>query len=384
MDFDPTPEQQSLLSMVADFARREVAPAQARMEAENLFPYETWQAWSDLGMAGAVIPEANGGGGLDTLSYLLCVEELAAVSQSFAQIWQIHSLVSLMIAELGTEAQKARWLPAYARGERTPAFALTEAGAGSDAAALRTRAVRQPDGCWRIDGEKTFITNTGSDISDGTVVFAVTGERPGGRRAISAFYVPRDAEGFSWGPPMAKMAWRGLATRDLSFQGVVVPADHLLGPEGAAFSAALRCLTLGRIGVAALAAGLARACRDLSLDYALQRQQFGRPIAGFQLIQAKLADMAAHHEAIRRLTHYAGWRHARGLDCQSEASMAKLVGSRLAAEAARETMLIHGGGGFMTDTIANRYFREAQVLEIGEGTTEIQQIILARRMGCPA
>lgn len=383
MDFDPTPEQHAMLRMVADFARLEVAPAQARMETENRFPYETWRMWSDLGMAGAVIPETYGGAGLDTLSYLLCVEELATVSQSFAQIWQIHSLVSLLIADLGTEAQKSAWLPAYARGEKTPSFALTESGAGSDAAALRTRAVRLPHGGWQIDGNKTFITNTGSDISDGTVVFAVTGERPNGRKAISAFFVPRDVAGFSWGPPMAKMAWRGLATRELSFQGVVVPDDHLLGPEGAAFSSALRCLTLGRIGVAALAVGLARACRDLSLDYALQRQQFGRPIAGFQLIQAKLADMAAHHEAIRQLTHYAGWRHAKGLDCQSEASMAKLVGSRLAAEAARETMMIHGGGGFMTDTVANRYFREAQILEIGEGTTEIQQVILARSMGCP-
>lgn len=384
MDFEPTTEQHALLRMVADFARGELAPAQARMEAENRFPYEVWRAWCDLGMAGALIPEENDGAGLDTLTYLLCVEELAAVSQTFAQAWQIHSLVSLTIAELGTEAQRAAWLPSFARGDTTPAFALTEPGAGSDAGALRTRAVRLVGGGWRIDGEKTFITNTGSDISDGTVVFAVTGERPNGRKAISAFYVPRDAEGFSWGPPMAKMAWRGLATRELSFQGVIVPEDHLLGPEGGAFTAALRGLTLGRIGIAALAVGLTRACRDLSLDYALQRQQFGRPIAGFQLIQAKLADMAAHHEAIRRLTHYAGWRHAQGLDCQSEASMAKLVGSRLAAEAARDTMLIHGGGGFMTDTPANRFFREAQILEIGEGTTEIQQLILARRMGCPA
>ncbi|WP_323040033.1 acyl-CoA dehydrogenase family protein [Gemmobacter sp.] len=384
MDFDLTPDQQALVRMVAGFARDHVAPAQAEMERDNRFPIKAWAAWSDLGMAGAMIPEAHGGSGLDSLSYLLCVEELAATSQTFTQIWQIHSLVSLLIADLGTPEQQAALLPDLAAGRKTPAFALTEPGAGSDAAAIRTRADRQPDGGWRLNGTKTFITNTGSDISDGTVVFAVTGQRPGGRPAITAFHVPRDTPGFSWGPPLPKMAWHGLHTRELALADVRLRADQQLGPEGGAFSAALRSLTLGRIGLAALACGLARACRDLSLDYALQRQQFGKPIAAFQLTQAKLADMAAHHDAMCHMTHHAAWLHATGRECQAAASMAKLVTSRLAASIARDAMLIHGGSGYMTDTPANRLFREAQVLEIGEGTTEIQQIILARHMGCPA
>lgn len=262
MDFSLSSEQESLVDMTSAFARSEVAPAQQRMSEGNRFPHAAWRKWSDLGMAGMLIPEAYSGSGLDALTYMLCLEELAAVSQTFAQIWQIHVGVSLMYVNHGTEAQKRQWLPAFAAGERTPSFALTEAEAGSDAGGLTTRARRTGDGDWLLNGRKMFISNAGSEISDGTVVMAVTGEKANGRKAITAFIVPRDTPGFHLGQAFAKMAWHGLDNHELVFEDVHLTDDMRLGAEGAGLAQALGTLNLGRIGFAMLGCGLARACLD--------------------------------------------------------------------------------------------------------------------------
>lgn len=382
MNFAVTPEQDQLIAMTREFARDVVAPAQERMARDDRFPYEAWRQWCDLGMAGILIPEDCGGSAQDAMTYYLCVEELATVSQVFAQIWQIHCTCSLMYVALGTDEQKQRWLPRFARGEATPAFALTEAEAGSDAGGLRTRAVQQDDGGWLLNGRKIFISNAGTDISDGTIVMAATGDRPDGRKEITCFIVPRGTPGYELGQSFHKMAWDGMDNRELVLDDVRLPDSARLGPVGKGLSQALGALTLGRIGIGVLAVGLIRACLEESLAYAKTRRQFGRPISDFQLIQAKIADMAAGLEAARALVHKAVWMHDEGQDCGMIASMAKLTASRLATRSAKDALQIHGGLGFSLETRVNRLFREAQVLEIGDGTTEIQQLIIARALGC--
>ena len=382
MNFATTPEQDQLIAMTRDFARDVVGPAQHAMERDDRFPYEAWRQWSDLGMAGILIPEAYGGSAQDRMTYYLCVEELAAVSQVFAQIWQIHCGCSQMYVVLGTEAQKEQWLPRFARGEVTPAFALTEAEAGSDAGGLKTRALRQENGDWLLNGRKIFISNAGTDISDGTIVMAATGERTDGRKEITCFIVPRGTPGYRLGQSFHKMAWHGMDNRELVFDDVRLPDSARLGPVGKGLTQALGALTLGRIGIAALGVALTRACLEESLSYAKARRQFGRPISDFQLIQAKIADMATGLEAARALLHKAVWMYDRGQDCNMIASMAKLAGSRLATRSAKDALQIHGGLGFSAEARVNRLFREAQVLEIGDGTTEIQQLIVARALGC--
>lgn len=386
MNFATTPEQDQLVAMTRDFAREAVGPAQEAMERDDRFPYEAWRQWSDLGMAGILMPEEYGGSALDAMTYYLCVEELAAVSQVFAQIWQIHCACSQMYVALGTDEQKRQWLPRFARGEVSPAFALTEAEAGSDAGGLKTRAVRQENGDWLLNGRKIFISNAGTDISDGTIVMAATGERPdgrpGGRKEITCFIVPRDTPGYRLGQSFHKMAWRGMDNRELVFDDVRLPDSARLGPVGKGLTQALGALTLGRIGIAALGVALTRACLEESLGYAKARRQFGRPISDFQLVQAMIADMATGLEAARALFHKAVWMYDRGEDCNMIASMAKLAASRLATTSAKDALHIHGGLGFSLEARVNRLFREAQVLEIGDGTTQIQQLIVARALGC--
>lgn len=382
MDFSTTPEQDQLVAMTRDFARDVVAPAQEAMERDDRFPYDAWRRWSELGMAGMLIPEDYGGSAQDKVTFYLCVEELAAVSQVFAQIWQIHCLCSQMYVALGSEAQKRSWLPGLARGDITSAFALTEPEAGSDAAALQTRAVRQDDGDWILNGRKIFISNAGTDISDGIIVMAATGVRADGRKEITCFIVPRNTAGYSLGQSFPKMAWAGMDNRELVFDDVRLPDSARLGPVGKGLTQALGVLTVGRIGIAALGVALSRACLEASLNYAKSRRQFGRPISEFQLTQAKIADMAAGLEAARALLFKAAWMSDQGMDCGVIASAAKLVGSRLATQSAKDALQIHGGLGFSKETRVNRLFREAQVLEIGDGTTEIQQLIIARALGC--
>lgn len=382
MDFTTTPEQDQLIAMTREFAREVVGPAQVAMERDDRFPYDAWRKWSELGMAGMLIPEGYGGSALDRMSYYLCVEELATVSQVFAQIWQIHCGVSQMYIDLGNEDQKREWLPRFARGEISPAFALTEPEAGSDAGGVKTRAVRLENGDWLINGRKILISNAGTDISDGIVVMAATGEGANGRKEITCFIVRRGTPGFTLGQSFDKMAWHGMDNRELVFDDVRIPDGARLGAVGKGLSQALGTLTSGRVGIAVLGVGLTRACLEESLTYAKDRRQFGRPISDFQLIQAKLADMATGLEAARALVQKAIWTAEQGKDANMIASMAKLASSRLATQSAKDALQIHGGLGFSKEAKVNRLFREAQVLEIGDGTTEIQQLIIARALGC--
>lgn len=382
MDFSLTQEQVELVNMVKAFARDEIAPAQIDMDSDHAFPNATWKKWSDLGMAGIMLPEVYGGSELDALTYILCIEEVAVVSQTFALIWQIHVAVSNMYLTLGTDAQKQTWLPLFARGEKTPSFALTEVNAGSDAAGIRTSAVRDDDGNWVLNGTKVFISNAGHDLSDGTVVMAITGERPDGKKEISCFIVPRGTPGYELGQAFDKMAWHGLDNRELVFTDVKLTDADMLGPKGKGLGQALGTLNLGRIVIGTLGGALTRACLEESLSYATERTQFGQPLSAFQLTQAKIANMAAHAEAVRRFSHHAAWRFDNGEDCHAEAAMVKLLGSKLAVQAATDAYQIHGGYGFMREYKVNRLYREAQILEIGEGTSEIQQLIIARSLGC--
>lgn len=382
MDFGLNEEQVALQRMVRDFARKEVAPAQEQMDRDHEFPYEAWRKWSELGMPGMLVPQEYGGSGLDSLTYILAMEEMAQVSQTFALIWQVHVLVSNMYAILGTPEQKQTWLPRFASGEILGAFALTEPGAGSDAGGLRTRAVQDAKGDWIINGNKIFISNAGTRISDGTIVMATTGEQGGRKKAISCFIVPTGSPGYTLGQSFNKMAWHGMDNRELVFEDCHIPGANLLGKEGQGLRQALAGLNLGRIVFGTLGASLAAACLEESLAYAKERQQFGKSLSDFQITQAKLADMATHAEGARQFARYAAWMHSRGMDCHKEAAMVKLMGTRLGVQAATDAYQLHGGYGFMAEYKVNRLYREAQILEIGEGTTEIQQLLIARALGC--
>ena len=381
MDFALSPEQTEIQALAREFTRREIAPAQLRMDEDHEFPYALWEKWSELGMPGILIPEEYGGGGLDALTYVLALEEVATESNTFALIWQVHVLVSEMYRKFASAEQKAYWLPPFARGEKLGAIGLTEPGAGSDSQGMTTRATLDGNR-WTINGTKIFISNAGTRISDGLALMAVTGERDDGRKEISTFIVPRDAEGFTLGQSFKKMAWHGMDNRELVFDGCRIPAGNIMGERGAGLRQALGGLNLGRVAFGAISTGLIRGCLEESLAYAKGRKQFGRPLSDFQLTQAKLANMATGMEAARRLTHYAAYLFARGQDCRKEAAMAKLFASQRATEAALDAFQIHGGYGFMEDYKVNRFYREAKILEIGEGTNEIQQLYIARQLGC--
>lgn len=333
-------------------------------------------------MAGLLLPETYGGAGLDALTFSLCLEEVGAVSQTFGVLWQIHVVVSRMIASIADEAQKQRWLPQFAAGRWMPSLALTEEGAGSDAAAIQTRAVKQPDGSWVLSGRKIFVSNVGSDLSNGTVVAAVTGVSETGRNAVSCFLVPRDTPGFTLGQSFPKMAWHGVDNREVLLDDVRLPPEALLGIEGAGLKQALGALNLGRVAIATLSCALIRACLDEALGHAQNRRQFGKPLSAFQITQVKLANAVARAEMARTFVRKVAWELDRGADVQRDAAIAKLMASQFAVEAATDAFQIHGGAGFMTDSPVNRLYREAQILEIGEGTSEVLQLLIARAIGC--
>lgn len=374
-------ESRELQRMVRSFAENEIQSAQLEMDRNHEFPYECWEKWSGLGMAGAMLPEKYGGADIDALSYIVAIEEIARVSQTFALIWQVHVLVGNMHDLLGTEDQKNYWLPRFASGEILGAFALTEPNAGSDAGGVQTKAVKDGDN-WLINGTKVFISNAGTDISDGMVVMAATGSKENGRPILSSFIVPRNTPGFKLGQSFDKMAWHGMDNRELVFEDAIVPAKNLLGVEGAGLKQALGALNLGRIVFGALGVGLIQACLDESLRYAKERKQFGEPLSSFQLMQAKLSDMAIHAEAVRHFTYHVASLFNQGLDCHAEAAMVKTFGTEMATKACLDAFQIHGGYGFMHDYKVNRFFRETKMLEIGEGTNEIQRLLIARSLGC--
>ena len=380
MDFELSDEQRLLRDTVRDFAREEVAPVAEELDRSKSFPYDIVARLGGLGLMGVPYPEEFGGGGADTLSYALAIEELGRVDSSVAITVAAHtSLGTYPIWRFGTDEQRAEWLPDLCSGRRLAAFGLTEPEAGSDAAATRTRA-RLDGGEWVINGAKQFITNAGTDISGCVTITALTGEEDG-RREISNLIVPADAPGYELGEPYRKMGWNASDTRPLAFEDCRVPEANLLGPRGGGFRQFMETLDGGRISVAALGIGLAQGALDHALAYAKERRAFGQPIARFQLIQAKLADLSSELEAARLLNYRAAVLKDRGEPFTLTAAQAKLLSGRLAVRAADEAVQIHGGYGYIEEYPVCRFYRDAKVLTIGEGTDEVMQMVIARQLG---
>jgi alkylation response protein AidB-like acyl-CoA dehydrogenase len=310
------------------------------------------------------------------------MEEIGKADQSVAAMWNAHLTIgSLPLLYFGTEEQKRRWLVPLARGEKLGAFGLTEPEAGSDARAIKT--VARPDGDgWVINGTKMFTSNAGTEMSQGVILLAVSGGRPEGAKEYSAFMVPRGTPGFQVGRMIPKIGWSAVDTRELVFENCRVPGDHLIGGRGVGLRQFMQALAIGRISVAALSLGLAQGCLEASLDYARQRRQFGQAISQFQAIQFKLADMATAVENARLLCYKAAWLYDQGRDFAKEAAMAKLYASDSAMQAAVEGVQIHGGYGYTDEFVISRFFRDAKILQIGEGTNEIQRLVIARLLGC--
>jgi short-chain 2-methylacyl-CoA dehydrogenase len=365
---------------VRDFAEAEVAPVAGELDRTKAFPYEIVAKMAGLGWMGIPFPEEVGGAGGTSLQYAVAVEELTRVDSSVAITLCAHtSLGTQPIYLFGTPEQKERWLPQLCTGEILGAFGLTEPEAGSDAGNTQTRA-RRENGSWVINGSKQFITNAGTDISGVVCITARTGEGASGE-AISNFIVPQGTAGYEQGEPYRKMGWNASDTRPLSFTDCRVPAENVLGRQGDGFRQFLRVLDIGRIGVAAMGVGLAQGALDQALAYALERRAFGRPIAKFQIIQAKLADLATEIEAARLLTYKAAWLKDEGKDFALTAAQAKLKTGRLAVRATEEAVQIHGGYGYIEEYPVCRFYRDAKILTIGEGTDEVQQMVIARALG---
>jgi short/branched chain acyl-CoA dehydrogenase len=376
MNFDLSPEHELIRSTVRDFAEAKVAPVAEELDREHRFPYELVTEMAALGLMGMPIPEEYGGGGTDTLSYAIAVEELTRIDSSVAITMAAHtSLGTMPIFLYGSDEQKQHWLPELASGQKLAAFGLTEAGAGSDAGNARTRA-ELTDGEWMINGSKIFITNAGTDISACVTITALTGEDE-----ISNLIVPNGTPGYDISPPMEKLGWRASDTRELSFKDARVPEGNLLGPRGKGFQQFLEILDGGRISVAAMGVGLAQGAYDLALKYAQEREQFGKAIAKFQAVQFKLVDMATEIEAGRNLVYKAAWLKDQGRPFAKEAAMAKLYTGELAHRAANESLQIHGGYGFMEESAISRLYRDQKILEIGEGTNEVQRMVIAKHLG---
>jgi short/branched chain acyl-CoA dehydrogenase len=376
MNFDLSEEHELIRSTVREFAQERVAPVAEELDREHRFPYELVAEMSELGLMGIPVPERWGGAGGDTVSYTIAVEELTRVDSSVAITVAAHtSLGTMPILLFGSREQKEEWLPDLASGRRLAAFGLTEPGAGSDAGATQTRAELR-DGRWVVNGSKIFITNAGTDISACVTITARTGEEE-----ISNLIVPNGTPGYVVSAPMRKMGWRASDTRELSFQDCAVPEGNLLGQRGRGLQQFLEILDGGRISVAAMGVGLAQGAYDLAHAYAKERRQFGRPIGANQAIQFKLADMATEIEAGRQLVYKAAWLKDQGRPFALEAAMAKLFTGELSHRAANHALQIHGGYGFMDEFAVSRFYRDQKVLEIGEGTNEVQRMVIARHLG---
>jgi alkylation response protein AidB-like acyl-CoA dehydrogenase len=376
VNFDLSSEHQLLRDTVRQFALEKVAPVAEELDRDKRFPYELVAELAELGLMGMTIPEEYGGAGTDTLSYAITIEELTRIDSSVAiTVAAHHSLGTLPIYYFGDERQKREWLPDLASGRKLAAFGLTEANAGSDAGATRTTA-RLEDGEWVVDGSKIFITNAGTDITWGTTITALTGDGE-----ISNIVVPNGTGGYVISAPMQKLGWRASDTRELSFQSVHVPEGNLLGPRGEGFRQFLQILDGGRISVAAMGVGLAQGCYDLAFAYAQEREQFGKPIGRFQAVQEKLVDMATEIEAARLLVYRAAWEKDQGRSFARTAAMAKLFSGELSHRAANWALQIHGGYGFMDEYAVSRFYRDQKILEIGEGTNEVQRMVIAKHLG---
>ena len=376
MNYELTEEQELVRGTVREFATTQVAPIAEEIDRDGRFPYELVRELAELGLMGMPIPEEYGGAGADTVSYAIAVEELARVDSSVAITVAAHtSLGTMPIFLYGTDEQKSEWLPRLASGQALAAFGLTEPGAGSDAAATLTRAELR-DGSWVINGSKIFITNAGTDITACVTITARTDEDE-----ISTIVVPNGTPGYELSPPLQKLGWRASDTRALTFADCAVPESNLLGERGRGFQQFLEILDGGRISVAAMGVGLAQGAYDLAFAYAKERHQFGRPIAKFQAVQFALADMATEIEAGRQLVHRAAWLKDAGRQFGLAAAQAKLYTGLLSNRAVNAALQIHGGYGFMDDYAISRLYRDQKILEIGEGTNEVQRMVIARLLG---
>jgi short-chain 2-methylacyl-CoA dehydrogenase len=382
VDFELTPEQQDLQAAVRAFAEEVVAPAAAGADEREEFPTETVKRMAEIGLFGIPFPEEVGGQGGDLLSFCLCLEEIARYDSSLAITLEATvGLAANALFRFGTDEQKRRWLVPMARGEAIGAFALTEPGGGTDARAVRTTARLDGDD-WVIDGSKAFITNSGTPLTSAIVVAALDEEADEGD--LTTIVVPAGSAGVTVGPPYRKVGWRASDTHEVSFDGCRVPADQLLGERGRGYAQFLETLADGRVAIAALSVGLARGCLEESVRYALEREAFGEPIGSFEALQFKIADMRVGADTARLAYQRAAWLRDRGRPFATEASIAKLYASEVAVSAAREAVQVHGGYGFVEEFPVARFYRDAKVLEIGEGTSEIQRLLIARSLGLPA
>ncbi len=376
MNHDLSGEQELVRRTVREFAEERIAPVAEELDRESRFPYDIVAELAELGLMGLPVPEEHGGAGGDTVSYALAVEELTRIDSSVAITVAAHtSLGTMPILLFGSDEQKREWLPDLASGKRLAAFGLTEPGAGSDAGATQTRAELRP-GEWIVNGSKIFITNAGTDITACVTITAKTGEGE-----ISNIIVPNGTPGYGISGPMRKLGWHASDTRELSFTDCAVPEAHLLGPRGAGLRQFLEILDGGRISVAAMGVGLAQGAFDLASAYAKEREQFGRTISRFQAVQFRLAEMATEIEAGRALVLRAAWLKDQGRPFGKEAAMAKLYTGELSSRVVDAALQIHGGYGYMEEYAIARLYRDQKVLEIGEGTNDVQKMVIARHLG---
>jgi butyryl-CoA dehydrogenase len=364
---------------VRRFAENEIAPVSEELWEAEAFPYDIWKRAGELGFAGLPYPESWSGGGGEWLSYVIVLEELARVDCAIANSLMANSTVASLLSNYGTDEQKDRYLRPILDGRKVGAIGLSEPNAGSDAANIATRATLDGDR-WIIDGSKTFISNSGTDVTGPVVIAAVTGTRPDGRKEISNFIVPNGTTGFSYGRKLRKIGWRASSTYELYFERCAIPAANLLGERGAGLRQALAQISTGRILIGALALGILQGSLDRSIAYMKERRAFGKPIAEFQALQFKIADMAAHAHAARLMLYDAAALKDAGVRFDQQASMAKLFATERAMEAAHQALQIHGGYGVMSEYPVSRAFGDAKVLEIVEGTSEIQRMIISRNL----
>jgi short-chain 2-methylacyl-CoA dehydrogenase len=382
MDLSLTEAERDLVDLCRRFATNEIAQRAPGAWERAECPTDLLREMGQLGLLGMLIPEEWGGIGMSTVGFVAAMEQIGLADQSVAAAWQAHVTIgSLPLFLFGDDSQRERWLRPLAEGRVLGAFGLTEPDAGSDTRSLTTRAERV-DGGWRINGRKAFISNAGTDMSFGVTWLARAEPADEQVPRFGSFVVEKDTPGFTMGPKMRGIGWRGLDTRELYFDDVWVPDDHLIGDPALGLGQFLATLEVGRISIAALSLSLTQAVLNMATDYARQRQQFGRPISQFQAIQFKLADIATELEAARWLTYRAAYLRDSGQPFLKEASMAKLKASRVATMAASEAVQIHGGVGYMLDSPVARFYCDSKVLEIGEGTNEIQHVVIARTLGC--
>jgi alkylation response protein AidB-like acyl-CoA dehydrogenase len=382
MDFSLTEAESDLVDLCRDFAQKEIATRAPQAWDEGRCPTDLLREMGELGLLGVLIPQEWDGIGMSTVGFVAAMEQLGLADQSVASAWQAHVTIgSLPLYLFGSDEQRQRWLRPLAEGRVLGAFGLTEPDAGSDTRSITTRAERR-DGGWLINGRKAFISNAGTDMSFGVTLLARTDAGGDDDPRFATFVVEKGTQGYTTGPKLRGIGWRGLDTRELYFDDVWVPDANRIGDAGLGLRQFLGTLEVGRISIAALSLSLTQAVLDMATEYAQQRKQFGQPISKFQAVQFKLADIATELEAARWLTYRAAALRDAGQPFLKEASMAKLKASQVAAWAASEAVQIHGGVGYMLESPVARFYCDAKVLEIGEGTNEIQHLVIARMLGC--